>query len=61
LTGRLQETDQLFIVPPRAFALMESVGNYSLVQPDVAKLIFSNMYDEKGRQVERTVPGSAPV
>lgn len=51
----------VFVVPPKAFALMESVGNYSLAQPDVAKLIFSYVYDEKGRQVERTVPGSSAV
>jgi len=51
----------VFVVAPKAMALMESLGNYALSQPEVAKLIFSYVYDVKGRAVERTVPGSNPV
>ncbi len=51
----------VFAVSPKAYALMESAGNFALSQPEVAKLIFSYVYDEKGRQVERTVPGSSAV
>ncbi|RQO79683.1 hypothetical protein DBR40_01610 [Pedobacter sp. KBW01] len=47
----------VFIVPPKAAALMDSYGNYSLQQPEVQKLLFIYLYDERGRQVERTVPG----
>ncbi|WP_165585748.1 DUF6443 domain-containing protein [Pedobacter nototheniae] len=51
----------VFAIPPKAFALMESLGNYTLSQPEVAKLIFSYVYDEKGRPIEKTVPGSSAV
>ncbi|MGM9475209.1 DUF6443 domain-containing protein [Pedobacter sp. GSP4] len=51
----------LFIIPPKATAFMETVGNYSLVQTELAKLIFSYVYDEKGRPIARTVPGGTPV
>ncbi|KIA92757.1 hypothetical protein OC25_15285 [Pedobacter kyungheensis] len=47
----------VFIVPPKAVALMGSYGNYSLQQPDVQKLLFIYVYDERGRPVERTAPG----
>ncbi|MGN8055121.1 DUF6443 domain-containing protein [Pedobacter sp. 22163] len=47
----------VFVIPPKAVALMDGYGNYSLQQQDVQKLLFSYVYDDKARQVERTVPG----
>ncbi|RZJ76297.1 MAG: RHS repeat-associated core domain-containing protein [Flavobacterium sp.] len=49
----------LYVVPPKAVAIMNSANNYSLLQPAVSQLIFKYAYDHKGRLVERTVPGSA--
>lgn len=47
----------VYAVPPKAIKAMESTGNYSLLQTAVDKLLFKYVYDFKGRQVERTVPG----
>lgn len=47
----------VYAIPPKAIKVMEAAGNYSLSQPAVDKLLFKYVYDFKGRQIERTVPG----
>ena len=51
----------MFIVPPKAVALMNLAANYDLTQTGVANLIFSFFYDNLGRLIQKNIPGSAPV
>lgn len=50
-----------FVVPPKAVAVMETASNWDLNQGSLSKLLFRYVYDDKGRQIERTVPGSAVI
>nr|WP_315422522.1 DUF6443 domain-containing protein [uncultured Pedobacter sp.] len=47
----------LYVIPPKAISTMNVSGNYSLLQASLNGLLFTYVYDELGRQVERTVPG----
>jgi RHS repeat-associated protein len=50
-----------FTIPPKATATMRANGSWNLNQPDVAKLLFSYNYDDRGRLIEKTVPGAAAM
>ncbi|GGH07661.1 DUF6443 domain-containing protein [Mucilaginibacter phyllosphaerae] len=49
------------IIPPKALELMVSAGNYSLTQTGVNNLIFKYVYDNHGRVIQKTVPGSGTI
>ena len=50
-----------YIIPPKAVAFMRDNSNWDLTQTSVSKLLFSYVYDNRGRVVEKTVPGSSVV
>jgi len=51
----------IFIVPPKAMAIMSAIPNYSISQPSVASLLFSFLYDSQGRLTNKTVPGKGTM
>ena len=52
----------IYVIQPQALVLMATNNNnYSLTQTGVNNLIFSFIYDNLGRLVQKNVPGSAPV
>ncbi|MDB5156419.1 MAG: hypothetical protein JWR50_1126, partial [Mucilaginibacter sp.] len=51
----------IYLVPPKALALMVHNASYSLTQAGVNKLIFSYKYDTMGRLIKKIVPGSAEI
>jgi len=49
------------VIPPKAVSLMKSSSNWSLSQTAVSNLIFQYQYDQLGRLVQKSVPGSGKV
>jgi RHS repeat-associated protein len=49
------------VLPPKAVALMQTSGNWSLTQTAIANLIFGYQYDKRGRAVQKTLPGGIVV
>ena len=47
-----------YIIPPKAMAIMNLSGNYSLTQSTIKPLLFSYLYDSRGRVIQKTVPGN---
>jgi RHS repeat-associated protein len=50
-----------YIVPPKALAIMVAGVNYSLTQTGVDKLVFKFLYDNQGRQIQKTISGTGVV
>jgi hypothetical protein len=50
-----------YVVPPKAVAILQSAANRNLDQGSINQLLFHYVYDDKGRTVERTVPGGATM
>jgi RHS repeat-associated protein len=48
------------VIPPKATALIVAT-NYALTQPEVRQLLFIYKYDERGRVIEKTLPGAGPL
>ena len=51
----------LNVVQPKAIALMQKSGNWSLTQASIANLIFSYVYDNQGHLVQKTIPGGVSI
>lgn len=50
-----------YVIPPLALKSMVTANNYDPNQAIVNKLIFKYLYDDRGRVVEKTVPGAGVV
>jgi len=51
----------IWIVPPKAVAIMKAASNWALTQTTVSNLLFSYLYDDRGRLVEKKVPESGTI
>jgi RHS repeat-associated protein len=52
-----------FVIPPMGVAELASTGNYLISYSDdfVKRWCFAYLYDERGRMIEKRVPGADPV
>lgn len=48
----------IYIVSPKAIALMKQRGNWSLSQTDIVNMVFHFRYDQLGRIMEKYIPSS---
>jgi RHS repeat-associated protein len=50
-----------YVIPPLALKTMVANSNYDPNQAVVSKLVFKYVYDDRGRVVEKTVPGAGVI
>ncbi|WP_179416106.1 DUF6443 domain-containing protein [Mucilaginibacter sp. E4BP6] len=50
-----------YIIPPKAIAMMNVSQSYSISPTAISNLIFSFQYDNRGRLIQKNMPGVAPI